>query len=488
MFSAQKNKTILAIVVSIGLYFLFAYEFNRSNFAQLISQYLALFIPFLYFVQKEKSNFPLLVGLAILFRLVFLIAIPNLSQDFYRFIWDGRMILEGYNPYIYLPQNFIEQGNYPVNQAVDLYAGMGQLNGSHFTNYPPMNQLNFFIAALLSNSSILGAAIVLRLQIILADIGIIYFGKKILERLNLPVHHIFLYALNPFIIIELTGNLHFEPVMLFFLLWSLYLLFQKKWVWAAILLGLSVSVKLIPLLFLPLFFQWFKNQNVIANVMKQSQTNEQITSSFGFRQAQTDIPRKDKKKWIPFFKGMTKLILFSIIVILVNITLFLPFLSSELISSYTNSVGLWFRNFEFNASIYYIAREIGYLFRGWNEIAIIGKILPIVVIIFLTIITFFRNNKSPQQLMTALLIGLSFYYFTTTTMHPWYLSTLVLLCVFTKYRYPIVWSVVIVLTYQAYANTPWKENLWLVGLEYLIVFGVLFWEIQKKDKIINLGS
>ena len=138
------------------------------------------------------------------------------------------MILEGLNPYISLPQTFIEQRIFPVDQAPDLYNGMGALNGSHYTNYPPINQLCFVIAAIFAKSSILGSAIVMRVLIILADIGIIYFGKKILERLNLPIHNILLYALNPFIIIELTGNLHFESVMLFFLVWSLYLFITKE--------------------------------------------------------------------------------------------------------------------------------------------------------------------------------------------------------------------------------------------------------------------
>ena len=166
-------------------------------------------------------NLSFLMGTAILFRLIFLFAIPNLSQDFYRFIWDGRMILEGINPFISIPETFVEKGNIPISQGTELYRGMGQLSGSHYTNYPPVNQFNFLIAAIFSNTSIVGAVIVMRLQIILADIGIIYFGKKILKQLNLPHHLIFLYALNPFIIIELTGNLHFESVMLVFLVWSL---------------------------------------------------------------------------------------------------------------------------------------------------------------------------------------------------------------------------------------------------------------------------
>ena len=444
MLRRQKNRTMLLISISSLFYFLTAYFLDRTNFSQLITQYLILFVIFWYLVTKEKNNFTLLVATAVVFRLVFIVAIPNLSQDFYRFIWDGRMSLEGLNPYLYLPETLINKGNLPIKQAVDLYAGMGTLNGSHFTNYPPINQLNFFIAALFANSSIVGSVVVLRLQIILADMGIIYFGKKILEKLELPVHHIFLYALNPLIIIELTGNLHFESVMLFFLVWSLFVLLQKKWIGAALIFGLSVSVKLIPLLFLSLFYQWFTK-------------NKETT-------------------------GILKFLSFSAITIGLNVLLFLPFLSSNLLSNYSGSVGLWFQNFEFNASFYYIAREIGTLFRGYNEIAIIGKILPILVVIFLLIITFFRKNKSPQQLITALLIGISFYYFTTTTMHPWYLATMVVLAVFTNYRFPIIWSFVIVLSYKAYANNPWQENLWLVMVQYLLVYGFLLWEIIQIKK------
>ena len=440
----QKNKTIILSSLSVLFYFMMAHCLERSNFTQLITQYFILFISFLYFIKKEKNNFTFLVAIAIIFRLIFLTAIPNLSQDFYRFIWDGRMILKGLNPYLYLPETFINQGNLPIHQAIDLYTGMGSLNGSHYTNYPPINQLNFFIAALFANSSIIGSIIVLRLQIVLADIGIIYFGKKILEKLKLPVHNIFLYALNPFIIIELTGNLHFESVMLFFLVWSLYILLQRKWIGAAIIFGLSAAVKLIPLLFLPIFYQWFTK----------------------------------KKRKI----GIVKFLCFVTIIILLNTLLFLPFLSSNLLSNYSGSIGLWFQNFEFNASFYYIAREIGTLFRGYNEIAIIGKALPILVVVFLLIITFFRKNKSPQQLITALLMGISFYYFTTTTMHPWYLATMVVLAVFTNYRFPIIWSLVIVISYQAYANIPWEENLWLIVLEYLVVYGFLLWEIIQIKK------
>ncbi|OSY87150.1 mannosyltransferase [Tenacibaculum holothuriorum] len=443
----KKYSNLLLVFVSILLYFFIGYFLVRTNFSQLVFLWFSIFTCAYFLWKNNQDNFSFLAGISLLFRLVFLFSIPNLSQDFYRFIWDGRMIFEGFNPYLSLPETFIEQRNYPVNQAVELYNGMGEMNGSHYTNYPPINQLCFLIAALFANKSILGSVVVMRTLIILADIGILYFGKKLLEKLQLPVQNIFLYILNPFVIIELTGNLHFEPVMLFFLVWSLYLLHQRKWIFAAILLACSVSVKLIPLLFLPLFFQWFV--------------------------------KRDKKLFLKVFLQLTS---FYIIVLSTVILLFLPFFSSTLIDNYSNSVGLWFRNFEFNASFYYLAREIGYLFRGYNEIAVIGKVMPVLTIIFLLILTFFRKNILFKNLITAMLFGLSFYYFTTTTMHPWYIATLLILAVFTKYRFPVIWSVVIILSYQAYANTPWKENLWFVALEYLIVYCFLGYELLQPKK------
>lgn len=447
MKNKKNNLLILGVFITIILYFLFAYKLERTQFYSFLGLYTFLFTGYFYFLKNKSKNISLLTGISILFRLIFLFSIPNLSQDFYRFIWDGRMILEGLNPYLYLPETFINQQVYPVNQATELYAGMGELNGSHYTNYPPINQLCFIIAAIFANKSILGSVIIMRLLIIIADVGIIFYGKKILKYLKMPAHYIFWYALNPFIIIELTGNLHFEPVMLFFLIYAFYLIIKNNWFWAGVFIALSISVKLIPLIFLPLFYQWF--------VKKES----------------------------TFKKGLFNLATFYLIIIATVVFLFIPFYSSNLISNYSNSVGLWFKNFEFNASIYYIFREIGYLFRGYNEIAIIGKITPILTITYIGFIAFFRKNITLKQLITSALFALSFYYFTTTTMHPWYLATLILLCVFTNYKFPIIWSVVIILSYAAYANETYKENLLIIALEYIIVYGYLGWELFFKNKL-----
>lgn len=429
---------ILLMIASIICYAIFAYDLIRTDYLKLVTLYVALFILFYKLVQIFKHSIKGLTYFAFGIRAIFILSIPNLSQDFYRFIWDGRMILEGINPFLFTPYSFIEQSEFPIAQAQELFVGMGELNASHFSNYPPLNQLCFFIAALFSGKSILGSVVVLRLLIITADFGTLHFGLKLLDKLTLPAHHIFWYILNPFIIIELTGNLHFEGVMIFFLTWSLYLLHIGKWQFSSVILALSVSVKLIPLIFLPLLFQklgWKKSIGYYA------------------------------------IAGITILLLF------------VPFYSTEFFQNYTNTVALWFQNFEFNASLYYIAREIGYTYRGRNEIAIIGSYIPKLVLLFVLLVTFLRKNKTTKQLITAMLLVLAFYYFTATTIHPWYVATLLLLSVFTKYKFPLVWSFVVVLSYLAYLNVnkaDKTENLWVIVLEYAIVYGLFFWEVLIK--------
>ncbi|MGH1384829.1 glycosyltransferase 87 family protein [Kordia sp.] len=448
--------SIVLVLLSAFVYFYIGYPLVRTDVTILISLYAIGFASFLGLIQLKKSSFWFLAGIAIAFRFVFIGSIPNLSQDFYRFIWDGRMLIEGWNPYLYLPNDLMASGTAPIAEAQELFNGMGNLSASHYTNYPPINQLCFAFAGLFSGKSIVGSVVVLRLLIILADIGTLYFGKKLLERLGLSVNNIWWYILNPFIIIELTGNLHFEGVMIFFVVWSLYLLHKGSWKLAAIVLALSVSVKLIPLIFLPIFFQWFTKHKV---------------------------SELSKNTFPTIWKGALKLLAFYGIVLATIIILFLPFLSKQFITNYQETVELWFQNFEFNASFYYIARWIGYETIGWNLIKDIGRVTPIIVLLFVTGISLFRNNKDFQKTITALLFGLSFYFFTTTTMHPWYLATLLILSVFTNYRFTVVWSFMIIFSYTAYQNEGYAENLGFVALEYSVVYGFLIWELfLKKEK------
>jgi alpha-1,6-mannosyltransferase len=437
---------VLLALLSIAFYLGFAYDLVRYDFIKLISLYGALFFVTYKLVQIFKRDFLTLAGIGIIFRLIFIAAIPNLSQDFYRFLWDGRMLIQGINPYLFTPDYVLNDPTallkVSMPQAQELFNGMGGLSASHFSNYPPINQLFFAITAVFAGKSILGSVVVLRVIMILADLGILYFGKKLLENLSLPVNNIFWYFLNPFVIIELTGNLHFEGVMLFFVIWSLYLLHGGKWFWAALILAVSVGVKLIPVLFLPLFFQYFTQKKPLAQ---------------GF--------------W-----NFTK---FCLVVLGAVLLLFAPFLSSEFILNFSNTINLWFQNFEFNASVYNILKWIGSEYYDTNLIKPYGSISPFLVIATILILTFFRKNRSTVELITAMLFGISMYLLFATTVHPWYICTPLILSVFTKYKFPIVWSIMIILSYSAYGLNSFSENLWLVALEYTVIIGYAVWEIFR---------
>lgn len=80
-----------------------------------------------------------------------------------------------------------------------------------------------------------------------------------------------------------------------------------------------------------------------------------------------------------------------------------------------------------------------------------------------------------------MLLVLSFYYFTATTVHPWYIATLLILSIFTKYKFPLVWSFIIIISYLAYTNSNNTENLWIIAFEYLVVYIVLVREIFLKN-------
>lgn len=427
---------ILFAIGSMLFYASFAYDLIRTDFAKLFMLFAALFFLCHKIMRFEKWNFNFLLVAGILFRLVFLVAEPNLSQDYFRFIWDGELIKNGINPYLHTPDQLMEQGNVPIANADELYAGMSELNAKHYSNYPPVNQLFFALAAFLGGGSILGSIIVMRLSIILADLGVLYFGRKLLQNLNLANHMAFWYFLNPLVIIELTGNLHFEGIMLFFFVWSLYLISKNQMLWATPVYALSIMVKLVPLLLLPMFLKYL---------------------------------------------GIKKSMVFYSLVSVCCVLILYPFYSSFFIDHYSETVGLWFSNFEFNASVYNVVKKIAvehHEAKPWELIESYGSMIIKAMIAIVLLIALLRKNQKLQTVITSMVLALACYYFLSSTVHPWYVVFLLGIAIFTEYKFVLVWSFAVILSYYAYTNSDYKENLWLLAIEYILVIGFFLYEMM----------
>ena len=433
----SKNIAVSVIGISVILYIIWAYNLARFEHGKLLLLYTVLFGSYYFIVKNQKIKESWLSYLAVFFRLLLILAIPNLSQDFYRFIWDGRIILEGLNPYLHTPDELVVASPGLFYQMTTLFEGMGALSAKHYSNYPPIHQLPFIIAALISKHSILGSVVVLRLILISADLGILVFGKKLLKKLNKPSRTIYWFILNPLVIIELTGNLHFEGLMLCFFVMSLYFIHSKKRHTAAVIMALSIAVKLVPILSLPLFLNKL---------------------------------------------GWKKSIQFYCITIGVFAILFIPFFSYEFFENYSYTIGLWFSNFEFNASVYYFLKWVQAITNGLSLINSM-EIIVVCVVTLQTIYILLKRKKETTELLRMILWVLSVYYFISMTVHPWYIISLLLLSVFTSYRFVLVWSYTMILSYLAYSEFSVKESSSVLILEYTPVILMLAWELYFKKSL-----
>ena len=360
----------------------------------------------------------------IFFRLIFLFSIPLLSDDIYRFIWDGSQILHGINPFSYTPKELMSL-NYDWIDPL-LFQKMNSPN--YFSVYPPINQFIFWLSAIPGKGNLLASVIIMRVIIILFDFGNIYFIRKLLIYFKKDERLVFLYALNPLVIIEFTGNLHFEVVMIFFTLWSVWLLLNNRWILSSIVLGLAVCTKLLPIIFLPLFIRYI---------------------------------------------GWKKTIYAGLICGFVVLILFLPFIHSlKLLENIISSIQLYYGKFEFNGSIYQILKAVGWKILGYNPIAFTSKIL-----IVLALVGFLISYVKSKNILEGIFWLMFTYCICSAIVHPWYILILVALTPFVKWRFALIWSMLICLSYYTYSVVPYDENLWLVLVEYGLLGIFIIYEV-----------
>ncbi len=148
-----------------------------------------------------RADTPLIWGFAFLFRVVLLPCVPFLSDDIYRYLWDGHVQLAGISPYLHPPDA-------PELESIRTAWHARINNPSISTIYPPFAQMVFAAGALAG-----GSMLALKVLWTLADLAACLLLAKVAHRTGRSVPGtLVLFAWSPLLVVETAWSGHFESL------------------------------------------------------------------------------------------------------------------------------------------------------------------------------------------------------------------------------------------------------------------------------------
>jgi alpha-1,6-mannosyltransferase len=443
--SNQWQRVLGCILLCGGILFI-AYGIDRNQFVPLWVSWAIAFGGLLLLQRSWSSHWRLthVLTYSLLIRLALLPATPNLSEDVYRFIWDGYLLHAGANPFLMTPREWM--ATIPDGQSG--WANLFSLLNSpdYYSVYPPVKQALFYASTVFSQpGDTLLPILIIRLILIAGEGATLLLGWRLLQVLQYPVSRIGWYAINPLVIIELTGNLHFEGLVLlslFFAMWQVMRPGHQSLKYTLSISGLvaGIGTKLTPLMLIPAMF--FKMNRATR-----------------------------------LFSSVIFLILFGIIMS--------PLAYSMAGRGFLQSLDLYFRVFEFNASFYYIVRWLTTTYVGYNMIAYTGPFLSVVGALVILALSWKRRRLDKSTWMDTGMWIYATWLWSSTTVHPWYIIVPLGLSIFGRYTYVRVWSFTVFLSYHAYRTTIPQEDALLLATAYIPVFVWMLSEVWHRKRGIS---
>ncbi|MBK8701047.1 MAG: hypothetical protein IPN29_16515 [Saprospiraceae bacterium] len=422
--------TVFATLLFLGGLYVLNHLVTQHETTAIMVAYAACFGASMVLTFALPSSNEYKLGLMVVALTICITGFPALSDDVYRFVWDGHLIHEGISPYRFTPATWLN--NHETSPYTELFP---KLNSPHyFSVYPLVCQFIFGLSTWFSKS-IQDAALTMKLVYCVFHLNGLYFARLWSKSSGFEFTKFWGYYLNPLVLVEGIGNLHGEVIMVGLLIPAFYYLSLHKTVKAAIFMALAIATKLLPLMLLP---------------------------------------------WVFFtMKGKSKGIYFSTLGVSL-ILLFIPVLWPANLMGFSDSLDLYFRKFEFNASIYYVLRWMGTLLTGHNLIQFIGPGLGLMATTAILYVSWQSryHHGNAVNMSVAFMTILIIYILAGTTIHPWYLMLPLFWSVLTPYRYMWIWSYLITWTYISYQPEGFKENLWLVFFEYVVVLVIGVWELK----------
>lgn len=201
-----------------------------------------------YFEQHQTAlpSWLWILGLGLLLRAIGVTAYPVFEDDFYRYLWDGRMLVETGTPYGIAPASFFDLENLKTWEST-------VLDGINYpevpTVYGPVAQWFFALCYWIEPGSVK----TLQIGLGLADVGVLL----LLLRLASPAAAL-LYAFSPLLIKEFAMSAHIDVLGVLFMVAALLAFQRQRWLLVGVLLALAAGVKIFALVAAPflLGFRW----------------------------------------------------------------------------------------------------------------------------------------------------------------------------------------------------------------------------------------
>ena len=220
---------------------------------------------------RNRWLFIWIFGIGLVARLLMFSSTPILEDDHFRYLWDGGVVANGFNPYHYAPNAFLtpsETSLPPKLKALAEEAGpvLQHVNYPELrTIYPPLAQGAFALAHWISPWNLSAW----RLILLVTDVATLILLAFVLHILNFPMKGVVVYWWNPLLIKEIYNSGHMDLLLFPFLLAAFFFVARNRYLIGSGILGIASGIKIWPVLLLPIVLRplWHRPRRMLLGLI-----------------------------------------------------------------------------------------------------------------------------------------------------------------------------------------------------------------------------
>ncbi|MBM7073928.1 hypothetical protein JQC92_18130 [Shewanella sp. 202IG2-18] len=386
----------------------------------------------------KLKDYKLILLAAVIARVALLGVTPYTSNDVDRYLFDGRIAYEGIDPY---------RVSHDAPELIELRAQWQppQEHAKYVTLYPPV-ALSLF--ALASSAGVEHAQLAWSAILLLSGLLTLYFSFRVLQHID-KLKHLSLVALSPLLILETGVGLHLDALSTLTVTIAIYLWLQQRFAACGFIVGIGMSLKILPMmLLLPFLFWLFGKKAIKTSVILVAST---VTTALG-------------------------------IYVLAVLLSYHPI----------GSISVFFEKWRFASPLF---NALDSFLSGYQLlIALLNIAVVVCLLIGLVSFSSARSKVQNCDLAICLQLALAIPLMLSPVLFPWYLMPLIPLLALRPNIYLITWTLLMPLTYEVISDflccQQWMPAQWpviFIGVLYLITtIKLTHWLYTNKVELLGL--